>query len=102
MATETVDVAETNEYPDIVGAKPSNPYLAAFRPYIPDKARLRELTPLPLIIGTLLGILKYPEGTPGAELLKAGASDGSRAGAVEGARGRGVALTAAEATIGVK
>src|SRR5919202_2419682 len=57
MATETTDVAETNEYPDIVGAKPSNPYLAAFRPYIPDRARLRELTPLPLIIGTLLGIV---------------------------------------------
>src|ERR671939_1483464 len=57
MATETTDVAETNEYPDIVGAKPSNPYLAAFRPYIPDRARLRELTPLPLIIGTLLGVI---------------------------------------------
>src|SRR5919202_938966 len=57
MATETTDVAETNEYPDIVGAKPSNPYLAAFRPYIPDRARLRELTPLPLIMGTLLGIV---------------------------------------------
>src|SRR5919199_3040890 len=57
MATETADVAETNEYPDIVGAKPSNPYLDAFRSYIPDTARLRELTPLPLIIGTLLGIV---------------------------------------------
>src|ERR687885_2340758 len=57
MATETVDVAETNEYPDIVGAKPSNPYLAAFRPYIPDRARLRELTPIPLVMGTLLGIV---------------------------------------------
>src|SRR5919199_4558838 len=57
MATETVDVAETNEYPDIVGAKPSNPYLAAFRPYIPDRARLREQTPPPLIVGTLLGIV---------------------------------------------
>src|ERR687885_2028680 len=57
MATETVDVAETNEYPDIVGAKPSNPYLAAFRPYIPARANLRELTILPLILGTLLGIV---------------------------------------------
>src|ERR671939_1538027 len=57
MATETTDVAETNEYPDIVGFKPSNPYLDAFRSYIPDTARLRELTPLPLIIGTLLGIV---------------------------------------------
>jgi len=57
MATETTDVAETNEYPDIVGFKPVNPYLAAFRPYLPSTARLRELTPLPLIIGTLLGIV---------------------------------------------
>lgn len=60
MASEDVekqDIAATNEFPDIVGAKPSNPYLAVFRPYIPDGARLRELTPLPLIVGTLLGIV---------------------------------------------
>ncbi|HLL75918.1 MAG TPA: oligopeptide transporter, OPT family [Pyrinomonadaceae bacterium] len=57
MATADDAVARTNEYPDIVGAKPSNPFLAAFRPYIPDNARLRELTLLPLIVGTLLGIV---------------------------------------------
>src|SRR5436853_6321072 len=59
MSTEIVDTpkAGTNEYPDIVGAKPENPYLAAFRPYLPAGVRLRELTPLPLIIGTLLGIV---------------------------------------------
>ncbi len=34
-----------------------NPFLENFRPYIPDGAKLRELTPLPLIIGTLLGII---------------------------------------------
>jgi len=34
-----------------------NPFLENFRPYIPDSATLRELTPLPLIIGTLLGII---------------------------------------------
>ena len=34
-----------------------NPFLENFRPYIPDSAKLRELTPLPLIIGTLLGIV---------------------------------------------
>jgi putative OPT family oligopeptide transporter len=56
MATES-DVARTNEYPDIVGAKPENPYLASFRPYIPAGVRLRELTILPLIMGTLLGIV---------------------------------------------
>lgn len=34
-----------------------NPFLENFRPYIPDSATLRELTPLPLLIGTLLGII---------------------------------------------
>jgi putative OPT family oligopeptide transporter len=34
-----------------------NPFLENFRPYIPDEANLRELTWLPLLIGTLLGIV---------------------------------------------
>ncbi|MCY0541623.1 OPT/YSL family transporter, partial [Klebsiella pneumoniae] len=34
-----------------------NPFLARFRPYIPAHVRIRELTPLPLIVGTALGIL---------------------------------------------
>ena len=34
-----------------------NPFLENFRPYIPDAAKIRELTVLPLIIGTLLGIV---------------------------------------------
>lgn len=34
-----------------------NPFLENFRPFIPDAAKLRELTPLPLIVGTLLGII---------------------------------------------
>jgi len=34
-----------------------NPFLENFRPYIPDTANLRELTIVPLIIGTLLGII---------------------------------------------
>ena len=46
-----------NEFPDIVGAKPTNQILASFRPFIPARAHLRELTPLPLIIGTLLGMV---------------------------------------------
>lgn len=62
MATETVDtakrdIASTNEFPDIVGAKPENPLAASFRPYIPANARLPELTPMPLLIGTLLGMI---------------------------------------------
>jgi putative OPT family oligopeptide transporter len=46
-----------NEFPDIVGPAPVNPILSRFRPFIPAGARLRELTPLPLIIGTLLGMV---------------------------------------------
>lgn len=54
MATESVSA---NEYPDRVGYKPDNPFLATFRPYIPASVRLRELTILPLIVGTGLGII---------------------------------------------
>jgi putative OPT family oligopeptide transporter len=46
-----------NEYPDIVGARPQNPFLAVFKPYVPAHVQLRELTPLPLIFGTALGML---------------------------------------------
>src|SRR3954451_2622761 len=46
-----------NEFPDIVGPVPTNPILGRFRPFIPATARLRELTPLPLIMGTLLGMV---------------------------------------------
>ena len=46
-----------NEFPDIVGPRPENPILDDFRPFIPPGAQLRELTPLPLIVGTLLGIV---------------------------------------------
>src|SRR5438876_387236 len=34
-----------------------NPFLENFRPYIPSPSNLRELTPFPLIVGTLLGII---------------------------------------------
>ncbi|HEX3557994.1 MAG TPA: oligopeptide transporter, OPT family [Pyrinomonadaceae bacterium] len=54
---ERVAAAAAQEYPDRTGWKPDNPYLAVFRPFIPSGAHLRELTPLPLIMGTLLGIV---------------------------------------------
>ena len=54
MSSESIPA---NEYPDRVGFKPDNPYLATFRPYIPAGVRLRELTILPLIMGTVLGIV---------------------------------------------
>src|SRR5687768_8528656 len=50
-------IAATNEYPDIVGAKPENPLAANFRPYIPAETIIPELTPRALIVGTLLGIV---------------------------------------------
>jgi putative OPT family oligopeptide transporter len=45
------------EYPDIVGARPEEPQAAAFRPFIPASVQLPELTFLPLIVGTILGII---------------------------------------------
>src|SRR5258705_607297 len=52
MSTETVNGA-------VVPAtgESDNPFLAAFCPYIPAGIRLRELTPIPLIMGTLLGMV---------------------------------------------
>ena len=36
----------------------NNPFLANFRPYISDRVNdMRELTILPLIVGTLLGVV---------------------------------------------
>jgi putative OPT family oligopeptide transporter len=60
MSKESISAKEAAaaiEYPDRVGFKPDNPYLANFRPYIPADVRLRELTPLPLIMGTFLGMV---------------------------------------------
>ena len=42
------------EYPDIVGLKPDHP---DFEPYIPAQTELRELTALPVIMGTVLGMI---------------------------------------------
>src|SRR5882762_1924357 len=60
MSSERIDpveAAKAVEYPDRIGFKPDNPYLENFRPYIPASAHLPELTPIPLIMGTLLGII---------------------------------------------
>src|SRR5436189_2271489 len=54
MSSESIPAVE---YPDRVGFKPDNPYLETFKPYIPAHIRLRELTPVPLIVGTLLGMV---------------------------------------------
>src|SRR5437660_9727389 len=59
MSTEISpsDAAAAQEYPDRIGFKPDNPFLANFRPYIPAGANLREMTLIPLIMGTVLGII---------------------------------------------
>src|SRR5512132_4240840 len=59
MASETVkpDIAHTNEFPDIVGAKPENPFLARFIPYIPANTMMRELSIRAIIVGTVLGMI---------------------------------------------
>jgi putative OPT family oligopeptide transporter len=44
-----------NEYPDIVGFKPDGP--PSFVPYIPAQTVMRELTPVPVIMGTILGMI---------------------------------------------
>jgi putative OPT family oligopeptide transporter len=45
------------EYPDIVGARPDVPASADFEPYIPAAVNMPELSVLPLIVGTLLGMV---------------------------------------------
>ena len=62
MSSESVGAnVGANEFPDVVPVKETapetNPLLATFRPYIPAAAKIRELTVLPLIIGTLLGMI---------------------------------------------
>src|SRR5512133_3011672 len=51
-----MSVAE-KEYPDIVGARPDVPLSAEFEPYIPAAVNMRELTPVPVIVGTILGMI---------------------------------------------
>jgi len=58
MASEADNLPRNaNEFPDIVGARPENPLAANFRPYIPASTVIPELTILPLIVGTLLGMI---------------------------------------------
>src|SRR5438876_12125166 len=45
------------EYPDIVHPEPEIAPPVAFEPYIPAATILRELTPIPVIMGTILGAI---------------------------------------------
>jgi putative OPT family oligopeptide transporter len=51
------EAAAAQEFPDRIGFKPDNPYLVNFKPYIPAGVNMPELTVLPLIMGTFLGII---------------------------------------------
>jgi len=54
----TVDTANPpQEYPDIVGARPTNPLAANFKPFILASLQLPELTWPHLITGTILGMV---------------------------------------------
>ncbi len=54
----TVDSANPpGEYPDIVGARPTNPLAANFKPFIPASVQLPELTLPHLLTGTFLGMV---------------------------------------------
>ena len=60
MSSEVItpgEAAAAQEFPDRVGFKPDNPYLTNFRPYIPASVVLPEMTFLPLIMGTVLGMI---------------------------------------------
>src|SRR5437016_4536052 len=45
----------SQEYPDIIGLQPEGP--TQFEPYIPAERELRELTPFPVFMGTVLGMI---------------------------------------------
>jgi putative OPT family oligopeptide transporter len=60
MSSEALDaksVAVTNEYPDVVGARPDNEATSTYRPYIAPGTIMPELTARAVIVGTLLGII---------------------------------------------
>jgi putative OPT family oligopeptide transporter len=62
MSSDALDasksVAVTNEYPDMVGARPEDARAASFRPFIPaGVGHLPELTVRAVVVGTLLGMI---------------------------------------------
>jgi putative OPT family oligopeptide transporter len=45
------------EHPDIVGARPDLPTSSVVEPYIPASVQLPEFRPVPIIVGTILGMV---------------------------------------------
>ena len=58
MSSETVGLPQA-EYPDVVGAKEAGQRTpaATFQPYVAPEVVIPEFTPLPLIVGTILGMI---------------------------------------------
>ncbi len=60
MSSEVIspeEAARAQEFPDRVGFKPDNPFLASFRPYIDAPTQIPEVTLRALVLGTALGII---------------------------------------------
>src|SRR6516162_7989168 len=63
MSSETIGIngapaaPGTTEEVDRIGRRADTSHAAVFRPFIPAAARLREFSLLPLVMGTLLGIV---------------------------------------------
>src|SRR6201990_2311169 len=62
MSSEALDpakhqIAVTNEYPDIVGARPQDEHTVAHRPYIAPETDIPELTVRAVVVGTILGMI---------------------------------------------
>lgn len=56
-STDASAGAPPQGFPDRVGFHPDKPASASFSPYIPTGTVLRELSPLPIIVGTVLGLI---------------------------------------------
>src|SRR5436305_1299756 len=57
VARMAISEVPAQEFPDIVGLVPEESQVQPFRPFIPASVKLPELTVLPLIVGTILGII---------------------------------------------
>src|SRR5437899_11084236 len=60
MRSETVGIngtPATKENLDRIGYASETTYTTVFRPFIPPETKLRELTVLPVVVGTVLGVI---------------------------------------------
>jgi len=57
MSNRSDSIPTDERFPDIQGPHPEDPRVANFRPFIPASARLPEMTILPILLGTILGVI---------------------------------------------